>query len=282
MAEIKLTGVRDEDYDNRAAFAESAQDFYAESSRRSLAFFAANDFQRDFTYGPRPRNRLDFLLVDPEAPTLFHIHGGYWQWNHKEDYAFIGEAAKALGMNFAMVEHTHAPDATMDEIVAEVRAGLGWLNDNLTTLGVRNPGIVVTGHSSGGHLCASMRGELGVIGIVPVSGVFDLRPISQIYINDVVKMDVGEVQRHSPLLNPLTPDGFSLVAYGAVELESFGVQSGCYVDAVRAVGGQAQLVPCAGRDHFTVLYELSEPGGKIFNALAQALGMPPHPSTSSG
>jgi len=35
MAEIKLTGVRDQDYDNRAAFADSAQLFYGESKRRS-------------------------------------------------------------------------------------------------------------------------------------------------------------------------------------------------------------------------------------------------------
>lgn len=272
MPEIKLTGVTDEDYDNRAAFAESAQGFYGESKRRSEAFFAANKFQRDSVYGPKPRNRIDFLLVDADAPTLFHIHGGYWQWNDKEDYAFIGETAMALGMNFALVEHTHAPDATMDGIVGEVRAGLGWLRDNLNALGVRNEEIVVTGHSSGGHLCASMRGEPGVIGIVPVSGVFDLRPISQIYLNDVVGMDADEVQRNSPLLNPLTPVGFAIIAYGEGELESFGVQSACYVAAVESAGGTAQLLPCMDRDHFTVLYELVEPDGKIFQALSAALG----------
>ena len=94
MAEIKLTGVRDQDYDNRAAFADSAQLFYGESKRRSAAFYEANAFRRDFTYGPKPRNRIDVLVADPDAPTLFHIHGGYWQWNDKEDYAFIGEAAQ--------------------------------------------------------------------------------------------------------------------------------------------------------------------------------------------
>lgn len=34
MAEIKLTGVRDQDYDNRAAFADSAQLFYGASGAR--------------------------------------------------------------------------------------------------------------------------------------------------------------------------------------------------------------------------------------------------------
>ena len=33
MAEIKRTGVRDQDYDNRAAFADSAQLFYGEMLR---------------------------------------------------------------------------------------------------------------------------------------------------------------------------------------------------------------------------------------------------------
>ena len=53
MAEIKLTGVRDQDYDNRAAFADSAQLFYGESKRRSAAFYEANAFRRDFTSVPR-------------------------------------------------------------------------------------------------------------------------------------------------------------------------------------------------------------------------------------
>ena len=32
----------------------------------------------DLRYGPRERNRIDFLKAGDNAPTLLFIHGGYW------------------------------------------------------------------------------------------------------------------------------------------------------------------------------------------------------------
>ena len=66
-------------------------------------------------------------------------------------------------------------------------------------------------------MCSRMKGEPGVIGIVPVSGIFDLRPIGQVYVNDVVGMDDAQIMRHSPLLHPAVPTGFAIVAHGADE-----------------------------------------------------------------
>src|SRR5271170_3055371 len=49
----------------------------------------------DLNYGDSPRERLDlFLAANPKAPTLAFIHGGYWQMNNKEDYAFLGERSE--------------------------------------------------------------------------------------------------------------------------------------------------------------------------------------------
>ncbi|MDP6517427.1 MAG: alpha/beta hydrolase [Alphaproteobacteria bacterium] len=227
----------------------------------------------DFAYGPKPRNRIDFVPGEEGAPTLYHIHGGYWQWNDKEDYSFVGEALHAKGLNLAIVEHTLAPDQTMTGIVDEIRAGLSWLRDNLSDLGVSNRDIIVSGHSSGGHLCSCMKSEDGVIGVVPVSGIFDLRPIGQIYVNDVVAMDAVEIARHSPLLHPLDTSGFAVVGYGESELESFRAQSRSYAEALGAAGGDVTLVPCPGRDHFDVLYELSAADGLICRAVASKLGL---------
>src|SRR5713226_2938387 len=50
----------------------------------------------DLRYGETPRERLDlFLATDPKAPTLAFIHGGYWQSNDKETFAFLAEGAAA-------------------------------------------------------------------------------------------------------------------------------------------------------------------------------------------
>ena len=52
----------------------------------------------DLAYGVSPRERLDlFLAADPKAPTLAFIHGGYWQMNDKESFAFFAEGLLPLG-----------------------------------------------------------------------------------------------------------------------------------------------------------------------------------------
>lgn len=79
MATIKIKDVQDADYDNRIAFADSAEVFCGISVRRSQAFNEQNGISRDYAYGPEPRQRMDFVPGHPEAPTLMHIHGGYWQ-----------------------------------------------------------------------------------------------------------------------------------------------------------------------------------------------------------
>ena len=44
----------------------------------------------DLAYGPRPRNRIDFIKCGPpRAPTLVFVHGGYWQMRAKENFAFV-------------------------------------------------------------------------------------------------------------------------------------------------------------------------------------------------
>jgi|TARA_Y100000031_G_scaffold124687_1_gene140631 hypothetical protein len=272
MTVIKIEGVTDAEYDNRRAFAVSAEAFYAESKARSRKFNQRNGIRLDFTYGPKPANRIDFVPGEADAPTLFHVHGGYWQWNEKEDYSFAGEALHGNGLNLAFVEHTHAPGETMDGIVAEICTGLSWLRNNLADLGVRNRNIIVSGHSSGGHLCACMKGEKDVIGILAISGIFDLGPIGRTFVNDCIGLDAAQIARHSPLLRTLDNVGFTIVAYGENELESFHTQSRAYAEALEAVGADVLLVSCPGRDHFDVLYELSDPGGIICRAVLEKLG----------
>ena len=78
----------------------------------------------DLRYGPRERNRIDFLKAADKAPTLLFIHGGYWQARAKEVFTVVAEGPMAHGINVALIGYTLAPDATLDEIVAEIHAGI--------------------------------------------------------------------------------------------------------------------------------------------------------------
>src|SRR5580698_2639535 len=63
----------------------------------------------DLRYGPRERNRIDFLKVRDGAPTLVFIHGGYWQMRSKEVFTNVAAGPMAHGINVALIGYTLAP-----------------------------------------------------------------------------------------------------------------------------------------------------------------------------
>ena len=124
----------------------------------------------DLRYGPRERNRIDFLKVHDDAPTLLFIHGGYWQNRAKENFTMFAEGPLGYGINVALIGYTLAPDATLDQIVAEIHAGIDYLARELPALGGDGKGLVVSGWSAGGHLTSMalshpyVRAGMAIIG----------------------------------------------------------------------------------------------------------------------
>ena len=89
---------------------------------------ARPDAQLDIVYGERPRARLDYFPSGTMLPALFlFIHGGYWQRNEKEMFAFVAEGPLRHGIDVAVVGYTLAPDASLTEIVGEIHQALDYL-----------------------------------------------------------------------------------------------------------------------------------------------------------
>ena len=75
----------------------------------------------------------------------------------------------AHGINVALIGYTLAPDATLDEIVAEIHAGIDYLAGQLPALGAAAEGIVVSGWSAGGHLTSMALSHPKVRGGMAIS-----------------------------------------------------------------------------------------------------------------
>ena len=146
----------------------------------------------DLRYGPRERNRIDFLKAADKAPTLLFIHGGYWQARAKEVFTVVAEGPMAHGINVALIGYTLAPDATLDQIVAEIHAGIDFLTGQLPALGAANEGIVVSGWSAGGHLTSMSLSHPKVRAGMAISGIYDLEPIRHSYLQEKLKADEGD------------------------------------------------------------------------------------------
>ena len=165
-------------YNNTAAVPERSA-IYADWAARSAAVRRKHASYLDLTYGESPRDRLDLLMAaNPKAPTLAFIHGGYWQMNDKENFAFLAEGPLPRGINLAVVEYTLAPAARLDRIVAEIRRAVQWLAEHLRDYGADPDRLYVSGHSAGGHLTAMMMSLPVVRDGLAISGIYRSRTYS--------------------------------------------------------------------------------------------------------
>jgi len=254
-------------YNNSAAVPERGA-IYADWAARSAKLRREHGDHLDLAYRASRRERLDlFLAANPQAPTLAFFHGGYWQMNDKENFAFLAEGPLALGINLAVVEYTLAPAARLDGIVAEIGRAVQWLAEHLADYGADPDRLYVSGHSAGGHLTAMMMPLSMVRGGLAISGIFDLEPIRLNYLNAKLGLDAAEAERNSPLRHlPATPTE-QVIAYGTRELPELCRQSIDYGQAWIERGLPGRLLPVDGANHFTILEALADADGALARAL---------------
>ncbi|MGH7278828.1 MAG: alpha/beta hydrolase [Candidatus Rokuibacteriota bacterium] len=261
-------------YNNSAAVGLARREQYISGwAARSDALRKVRGGRIDLRYGDGARQRLDvFPCGTPAAPTLVYIHGGYWQMNDKEPYAFLGEGLLPAGFNLALMEYTLAPAARLDQIVAEVRSAVAWMIAHAKEFGGDPGRVFVAGHSAGGHLTAMAMDDARVAGGVAISGIYDLEPIRLNYLNDKLGLDPAEAARNSPILHLPSRAAPLVVTVGLGELPELIRQSEEYAAAWQKQGLRGRYLPLAGYDHFSILDELAQPGGAILRALKELAG----------
>ncbi len=256
---------RDAAYNNSAAVEGSAA-IVARRLEESTAYRARHPDKLDLAYGPRERNRWDlFPASDPGAPCCVFIHGGYWQRNGREGSSVLVEGVRAHGWSAALPGYTLAPDASLTEIVTEIHAALDWLAAVGPAHGIAGR-IVVTGWSAGGHLTAMALSHPAVVGALAISGVFELGPIRDTYLNEKLKLTDAEVATLSPLRLPVVQKPLG-IAYGTRELPPLVADSRDLHARRAAAHAPGVLLPIAGADHFDILDTLRAPDGAITRQL---------------
>src|SRR6266699_2499305 len=224
--------------------------------RRSIEVRKRHSAHLDLRYGPRERNRIDFFKAGERAPTLLFIHGGYWQHRAKETFALFAEGPMAHGINVALVGYTLAPDATLDQIVAEIHAGIDFLSAQLPALGGDGNGIVVSGWSAGGHLAATALSHPIVRAGMAISGIYDLEPIRESYLNVKLGLDEASSRRNSPMKQaggPIKP--LSLVV-GSAELPLLRRQTADFAVHRTRYGLPVTYEEIPAANHFTIMEEM--------------------------
>jgi arylformamidase len=258
-------------YNNSAAVADSPQ--WLERWRaRSAAVRSGAHARLDVPYGKRPRERIDYFPSGAQRPPLFvFIHGGYWQRNDKEMFAFVADGPQPHGIDVATVGYTLAPDARLTEIVQEIEQALSFLSEHADDFGFARDRVFAGGWSAGGHLTAMAARRPTVCGGIPISGIFDLEPIALNYLNEKLALDPFEVETLSPLriVGDRSPPLRMFV--GGNELPELKRQSASYAEAARERRLPVQLTVLPGHHHFSILDEIRRPDGAITAALRELI-----------
>ncbi|MES2751371.1 MAG: alpha/beta hydrolase [Pseudomonadota bacterium] len=259
---------RDLGFNNTVAVTNTAS-IIAEWDRLSADMRARHPQYLGLRYGPRERNLIDFLKANTGGPTLVFIHGGYWQTRAKETFTFCAAGPMAHGINVALIGYTLAPDATLDQIVDEVRAGIDHLARELPALGGNPEQIAVSGWSAGGHLSSMMLAHPRIKAGLLISGIYDLEPIRHSYLNAKLGLDEAMSGRNSPVLQPGGANKPVAMVAGSGELPLLRKQSADFA-AHRATHGLPVVyeeIPDA--NHFTILEELASPKGRLTTFVRQ-------------
>lgn len=255
---------RDAAYNNGAAVP-GWTDKFARWTRESAEIRARHQATMDLPFGPRERTKIDlFPARDAQAPCLVYFHGGYWQRNSREMFAVLGEGVAAHGWSVAIPGYTLAPEASLGDIVTECGQALDWLAGAGRGHGIAGP-LVVSGWSAGGHLAALALAHPAVAAGLAISGVFELAPLRDTYLDEKLKLTMIEIADLSPQRRPAVMKPLA-IAYGAEELPQLVANSAGFHAARERAGAPGKLIPVAGADHFSVLDELRGADGILTRA----------------
>lgn len=250
------------EYDNSAKVSNVAE-IRAGWVRDSAAFRDGwANAELDVSYGPTPRQALDLFWpgATRTAPIAVFVHGGYWQMLDRTVFSHLAQGLLAHGIAVALPSYDLCPQVTLAALVEQVRDAAAFLARR------HRMSMLAIGHSAGGHLAAMLlatswpaRGlpAATVKAALPISGLFDLPPLTHTTVNNALGLDETEARRLSPAFLPAPGLPIHAVVGGTEGLE-YTRQSRTIAEAW---GGTWEAVE--GANHFTVIAPLTDPGSSL-------------------
>jgi arylformamidase len=190
------------------------------------------------------------LVVGPATGGHLHvfIHGGYWQELRARDSIGPALGFASSQVSFAAVDYTLAPAATIPAMIRQCTDVVDALLRRYEPTSV-----TLSGHSAGAHLAAhvALARPAQFDLVVLVSGVYDLEPLVDTYINVALAMTSATARAWSVPVGS-TPDSPVVVAHGEHETDAFIDQSAALAEA-----WAAPREVLRGRNHFDAIFDLA-------------------------
>lgn len=224
----------------------------------------------DIRYGTGPRQLLDiFPSARAGAPVNIFFHGGFWRALSKDAMAGAAPALVDAGITCVQVGYDLCPAVTLPQIIIQAREAVLWVHRNIAAHGGDPMRLYISGVSAGAHLAAMTLAAdwqdsaglspAAVRGAVLVSGLYDVAPVVEISVNEVVGLHPADISGASPL-GHLPRAGLPLLVTGGdAETTAWIEQSQLYDAACCAAGAVSRFAMIPGAHHFSTGVWL--PGG---------------------
>lgn len=266
------------EYNNRARVPEHPG-IIAGWARDAAAYREIAVSELGVRYGEGPRQTYDLFKpedVKSKAIVLF-IHGGYWQALDPGYFSHMARGLNQLGVPVAVAGYDLCPQVEVGHIVWELQqaAATIWLRYNLP--------VVAAGHSAGGQLsaCLLATGWKNVDPELPdqivpaaygISGLYNLKPLTETSINKALGLTHEGAERESPLFWP-APSGLVMDAVvGGAESSEYLKQSRRLTDVWGLEGVRTRYQEINDANHFTVLDTLPDPESAMTRRIAELAG----------
>ncbi len=266
------------EYNNRARVPEHPG-IIAGWAADAAAYRAEAVCELGIAYGESERQRYD--LFKPESAganaIVLFIHGGYWQALDRSFFSHLARGLNRRGVPVAVAGYDLCPQVEVGHIVWEMQQAAAALWRQF------GRPVVAAGHSAGGHLAACLLAtdwknvdpglpEHLVPAAYGISGLYNLKPLTETSINAALGLTLEGAERESPLFWPAPSRLVMDAVVGGAESEEYLKQSRRIVDVWGLEGAETRYEEIVGANHFTVLRGLPDPSDPMTARLAALAG----------
>ncbi len=236
-------------YDNATTVANEGE-ILASFQYRSLLSYQTYHHIKDIKYGSQNRSTMDFFPCEHTNKTVIFIHGGYWQWCDKSDFAFIVPYILAKGAQCVLLEYDLAPQSHISEMIMQIQKALDFIaKQNWKTNEVQ-----LVGHSAGAHLAAVCLNHPLLSELALLSGIYDLSPIKETHLNHALNLSEEDILKYSPIYQKQQTDIPCRILCGDLELSELQWQSQNYFEHRCSTGHElVSFETISGVNHYSIL-----------------------------